>query len=102
MGDVKDLFSDLVRMAEEIFRLVWMEGDPRPGRVYGGIDGDIGHMHAFRSQVAGQRLGKDALRRLGRCEHRGIGDAPMRGGIPVTTMVPWPVSIMAGARARAR
>ena len=73
MGNVEYFFGDGSGFAEKVVRLVGMERLPRPGRVDDGVDRDVGHVHALWPQFARQRLGENALRRFGRCEHGGTG-----------------------------
>ncbi len=52
--------GDGLGFAEEILRFVGVEGDPRPGRIYGGVDSDVSHMHSLRPKIPRQRLREDS------------------------------------------
>jgi hypothetical protein len=73
----------------------------RPGEVDHRIDQHIGGMDVLRTDFARDRLGEDALRRLGRREACEIRLAAERRGIPAGDDRTGPVAIMAGARRRA-
>src|SRR5512135_1273024 len=78
--DVKDFFGDGRRLSEVVLArpspaLRWLKPgrtDPaifaEPGGVDGRIDGDIGHVHTLRPEIACKRLSQDALRGLCRSE----------------------------------
>ena len=68
MRDVEHLVGDGVGLAEELVRFVGVDGNPRPRRVDGGIDVDVGDMYALGPEIARQRLGENPLCRLGRRE----------------------------------
>src|SRR5579863_10589099 len=75
MRSVKNLVGDGRRLDEEAVGPI-LEALARPRHVDHRVDDDIGDMHALRSHVACDRLGQDALRRLGRREAGKAGTAP--------------------------
>src|SRR5215469_1959642 len=53
----------------------------QPRRIDCGIDGYVSNVHVLWPKVARQRLGQNALRRLGRRKERVVGNTSERGGI---------------------
>ena len=81
MDDVEDLVGDRGRLGEELVGLVGGQQGAGAWLVDQRVDGDVGDMHALLSQVAGERLAEDALRRLGRRENRRVFLAPVSRGV---------------------
>ena len=55
---------------------------PRPGQVDHRIDHHVCDVDALGTELSGDGLGKNALRRLGGCEGREVGLTASRRGIP--------------------
>jgi hypothetical protein len=77
MNDVPNLVCDRLGFNE---KFVWPIGValPRPLQINHRVDDDIGDVHAFWTQLARQRLGKDPLCRLGRRKGGAVRLTPPR------------------------
>src|SRR5262249_12749382 len=64
MRDVEDFLGDRRGLDEEVVRGV-RKSLARPFEVDHGVDRHVGHVHPPGSDLAGDRFGEDALRRLG-------------------------------------